>query len=413
MGKKDADKPKAIHRLDVLPLSRRRLLQAGASLAASAGMTRFATAQEPPYTDYDSVVEPFDPDPISNIRAPSLKPLRSGQIHGRWDGLANLPVPTQEIYPSAFWTSQIADRQPTKALKAQRFNIIVNAGGLAGIGRGRFNVLDQTAVYDPIVDRWASGPRLPEPKHHFHLVAHNGYLFGMGGFTTVRLGRNSIASWHMSREVLRLDSPQGRWQRLRPLPIAQSEAACVSVGGFIHLAGGRSPIGSQNALYNDHIDTDRHWVYDARQDQWFERAPMSVARNSMAAVGMRGVIYTFGGRRVSGGNLNITEAYDPLSDRWQTMRPMPRAQAGLAAASIGNTVFVFGGEYFGGPSGGGVYSEVLAYDTTEDRWRSAGLMTTPRHGLGAVSMNNAIYLIGGATQPGANGTTARVDRFLL
>ena len=137
---------------------------------------------------------------------------------------------------------------------------------------------------------------------------------------------------------------------------------------------------------------------------------MSEPRNSAAGVAIRGVIYMFGGRKVNGRNLNISEAYDPLADRWQLMRPMPVAQAGLAAAALGSTIFVFGGEYF--ENGGGVYSRVWAYDTREDRWHDAGTMPTPKHGLGAVAMNNAIYVMGGATSPGGTGTSSGLERLL-
>lgn len=398
------------------PTRRNLLKTAGAAgLVAANGLASRANAAQdarPGGTWTNNGV--VDPNALPNIQAPSLKRPALSPIQGRWASMANLPIPVQEVYPAPFWTQSIADQQSRRALRAQRFNVIVCAGGITGLDRGRFRATDETFIYDPIADRWSDGPRLPQTRHHLHLVAHNGFLFGIGGFSiSSNRRRPQTGGWTMVDDVLRLDRLDGRWQRVRSLPIPQAEAACVSVGGFIHIAGGRSPVGSQNGQWSDHIDTDKHYVYDSRTDNWFEARPMITPRNSMAAVGIRGAIYTFGGRTVNGGNVDVTEAYDPLSDRWQTMRPMPRAQAGLAAAAIGNSVFVFGGEYFGNRAGaGGVFSEVWAFDTSEDRWRSAGLMPRPRHGLGAVTLANSIYTIGGASQPGGNGTSPAVDRMI-
>ena len=353
----------------------------------------------------DSDLAPFDAD---EIPTPRLKPETSQMMKGNWTQLADMPFPVQEVYPAPFWTERVASQQTRKALKAQRFNILVNAGGIIRVENGRVVATRQVSVYDPIADRWDKGPSLPGPAHHVQLVPHNGFLFAMGGFSSE--GQNH-PGWSMRRSIYRLSSLSSRWERYGEMPNAQAEAVCASLNGFIHVVGGRSPVGSRNANWNDHIDTDRHSALDVRTGKWVEAAPMTIPRNSAAGVAVNGFLYVMGGRRVTGGNLNITEAYDPLADRWQTMRPMPQAQAGLAAAAIGSTIYVFGGEYF--DNGGGVYSKVWAYDTQNDRWRSVTPMPRPRHGLGAVSLNGAIYIVGGAAKPGGSLTSNVLDRFLL
>jgi len=40
-------------------------------------------------------------------------------------------------------------------------------------------------------------------------------------------------------------------------------------------------------------------------------------------------------------------------------------------------------------------------------------MPTPRHGLGAVTINNEIYVIGGAKLPGGNDTSAVLEKFVI
>jgi N-acetylneuraminic acid mutarotase len=88
---------------------------------------------------------------------------------------------------------------------------------------------------------------------------------------------------------------------------------------------------------------------------------------------------------------------------------MPKAQAGLAASVLGGKIYVFGGEYFN--AGGGVFPDAWEYDPRTDEWRAVAAMPRPRHGLGAVTLDNAIYVLGGAARAGAEATSAALDRF--
>ena len=79
-------------------------------------------------------------------------------------------------------------------------------------------------------------------------------------------------------------------------------------------------------------------------------------------------------------------------------------------ASVEGALYVFGGEWFDN-SGGGVYAQVWRYDPQSDSWTGMGRMPTPRHGLGAVAVRNAIATIAGAAQPSGVETTAKLDWF--
>jgi len=318
---------------------------------------------------------------------------------GAWTPLASMPFPVQEIYPAPFWRAS----SESASLKPKPFNIIVNAGGLTPIGE--HNVTDKITFYDPLYDAWGYGTPLPAPRHHIALVNNNGYLYAIGGFA-----RDQHGGWRMAGDCWRTGGVDQSWSAMAPLPHPQAESVCASIAGFIHVAGGRSPAGSANAEWNDHIDTDQHWVYDASSNRWNPLAPMPTPRNSAAGAAVNGVLYVIGGRTVSDGNVANVEVYDPLSDRWERARPMPKAQAGLAASVINDKIYVFGGEYFD-PRPGGVFSEAWEYDPYDDHWRAIAAMPRPRHGLGAVAMDNAIYVMGGAAQVGGNATSDTLDRF--
>ncbi len=318
---------------------------------------------------------------------------------GAWAPLANMPFPVQEIYPAPFWRAS----SESPSLKPKPFNIVVNAGGLRP--DAPFEVTDRVTYYDPLYDAWGFGEPLPAPRHHIALVNNNGLLYAIGGFA-----RNERGGWQMRADGWRTGSIEGPWEPIRPMPHPQAETVAVSLAGFIHVAGGRAPAGSVNADWSDHIDTDEHWLYDAAADRWVALAPMPTARNSAAGAVANGVLYVIGGRTVSDGNSAAVEIYDPLSDRWSKARPMPKAQGGLAAGVINGKIYVFGGEYFT-PRPGGVFAEAWEYDPDKDHWRAVAAMPRRRHGLGAVSMDGSIYVMGGAAKVGGAATSAALDRF--
>ena len=334
-----------------------------------------------------------------DAQTPSFAHETSDGPIGAWTPLERMPSPVQEIYPAPFW------KAPPNGggLKPDPFNIIVNAGGLTT--RGQYNVTDEVTFYDPIYNRWGFGTPLPEARHHIALVNNNGYLYGVGGFA-----RDDRGGWQMRSNCWRMGEVNGEWFDMATLPHPQAETVCLSLDGYIHVAGGRAPAGSLNQNWADHIDTDEHWVYDAASNQWFPAAPMPTARNSAAGAVVRGVLYVIGGRTVSDGNLTTVEVYDPLSDRWERAAPMPKAQAGLAASVLNGKIYVFGGEYFNA-GGGGVFAEAWEYNPREDKWRAVAAMPRPRHGLGAVSLGDAIYVLGGAARAGGADTSDALDKF--
>jgi len=318
---------------------------------------------------------------------------------GAWAPLANMPFATQEIYPAPFWKP----REVGPGLKPTPYNIIVCAGGLAPDALN--SVTADVTFYDPLYDAWGYSTPLPAPRHHVALVNNNGYLYAVGGFARDRFG-----GWQMRADCWRTGELDQPWDRMAPLPHPQAESVCESLGGFIHVVGGRAPAGSLNTNWDHHIDTDEHWMYDAASNSWRSLAPLPTPRNSAAGAVVNGVLYVIGGRTVSDGNKNVVEVYDPLSDRWATARPMPKAQAGLAAAVLNGHIYVFGGEYFSAASGG-VYAESWEYNPDTDEWRAVAAMPRPRHGHGAVPIDNAIYVMGGASSPGGVNTSAALDKF--
>jgi hypothetical protein len=331
---------------------------------------------------------------------------------GTWTERRDMPFPVQEIYPTAFW------RTDPSGLAPRPGSLLVNAGGIVPQTQHAHRVTDRTTFYDRNTEWWGEGPRLPEPRHHLALCNHNGKLYGVGGFFS-----DAGGMWRMRPNVWRLDDLNAPlWYGMTSLPIPNAEGVVFSLGGLMHVIGGRAPAGTSNREWRDHLDTDRHWVYDDAKDKWESRAPLPRPRNSMAAAVIGDSVYVIGGRTVDGGNTPSNEVYVPWTDRWQKAAPMPssrrtpgapQGQSGLAAAVWRKKIYVFGGEWWIDEETGGVYSDVWEYNPPKDEWRSLAPMPRPRHGLGAVALEDGIYVAGGASGWGMSGITAALDRFVI
>src|SRR5215217_6792879 len=229
-------------------------------------------------------------------------PAVARQSRPAWSARAAMPWPVQEIYC------------------AVRGDEIVVAGGLVGLPAGELHIEDRTAVYRPAEDRWAEGPRLPQPRHHPMLIADGDTVYALGGY-----GRTEAGDWTAMTEVWALKGDA--WEPSVAMPAPQSETVGVSHQGRLHLITGRAPSGAANGQWNDQADIADHRVFLPAEGRWETASPCPMARNSAAAAVLDGAIWVAGGRTVSGGGTGRLDRYDPAADRWDTLAPIPRSEA--------------------------------------------------------------------------------------
>lgn len=310
----------------------------------------------------------------------------------QWDTLAPMPIGVQEIYP------------------AVHQGRLVVAGGLSSeLPAAQGHLSNALQIYDPAHNRWTLGPNLPEGRHHAQLVSLNASLYLIGGFVRCAQG-----DWCASRDLLRLDEGSLTWQRLGALPQALTESTAFVLRGQIHLVSGRSPRGEANAQWGDHHDVDWHWVYQAEQDQWQALPGGPEAKSSAAVFVVADQTYLVGGRRYNGANLRSVHRLDQASGRWLKQKPLAFAQAAHGVGAVGaknEWLCSVGGEY--AENGGGVLGQVQCRPAADEDWQVLTHMPEPRHGLGVLSLDGHLYVIGGARQPGLSQTSPRLDRISL
>ena len=334
---------------------------------------------------------------------------------GTWSSGVPLPFPVQEIYPCAHdraihLAGGFVAEDGTISGPTDSYHTFTPVGPDSN-EKERAN--PPAAWFSPS-ERQTNRSALPTARHHPHLVSFAGELLIFAGFespSAEAAWTMQVTGWRFTQVYPRYGPPFHTAKAAAPtLPAPCAEAVVGVLGdGALHLAGGRTPKGTANANWNDHIDTDHHFVLADLNGQWDTAAPCLSKRNSAAGGVIDGNLHIVGGRTVGGGNVATHEVYDHAEDRWRTAAPMPQAQGGLAAAAIGDKLYVFGGEYF--TDGGGVYKEAWAYDASTDTWSALPDMPNPRHGLGAVALDGKIYVIGGALQASGVDTSAIVDVF--
>lgn len=322
---------------------------------------------------------------IAVICGQSLLSTASAKSEFHWSIGPSLPLSVQEIYP------------------AVHDNSIYVVGGLTA-GKQAFSVSDQVFRLRQGDDKWQTLQAFPEPTHHVMLVSAGESLWAFGGFTESEDGQ-----WTNSSSVYEFDDQSQTWQKRSPMPVRLSESISAVINGKVHLAGGRTARG-KNYHWQHHLDSDWHGVYDPQTQVWKTAAPLPTPRNSACSVVYNNQWHVLGGRTVNKGNSSAHEVFDITTDEWKAEKPMPQPEAGTACALLGDSIFVFGGEYFD-EQGGDVYPTVWRYELKRKRWSEAAIMPVPRHGLGAVTFDNAIWLIGGAAEAGAKDTRHTVSHF--
>ena len=246
-----------------------------------------------------------------------------------------------------------------------------------------------TQFYDPTINNWDLGTRLPEPVHHAMLVTYRDQLVVLGGF---RSHDNAVTSDRM----LLLDTNTNKWVDGPPLRHPRAAGGAAVVGGKIVVVGGR--VGNPEQLVTQ---TE---VYDGTG--WRDAADIPVPGDHLAVTADSSYLYAVGGREfTAGSNKNVVQRYDPKADRWDVLPPTPEPVSGAGAAIVDGQLLVAGGERVTG-----VFTTVQAYDLTASKatWTTLPALTPGRHGLGVTAIGKTLYAIGGATKAGHTASTKLV-----
>lgn len=249
---------------------------------------------------------------------------------------------------------------------------------------GGFNassgVVPRVSVFDPVACSWSEGPPLPRAVHHINAAVVANTIFVLGGLQEPGFAAvGTVWAWEVGSTA---------WTPRTAMPAGTERGSAVTaaIGGSIYVAGG----------YRGRAVAD-HSRYIVAEDRWEALRPLPAPRDHGCGGALAGSVWVVGGRNGAIEAIaNTTFRFDPLADSWSTHAPMPTARGGTACAAVTDRLVVFGGEGNVNQTSG-VFPNVEAYSPSMDRWVTLPDMPTPRHGMAAASVDDTIYVPGGAT----------------
>ncbi|HMJ15529.1 MAG TPA: kelch repeat-containing protein, partial [Polyangiaceae bacterium] len=237
-------------------------------------------------------------------------------------------------------------------------------------------------AYNSSTNSWRSIANFPSALHHANAAVVNGRLYVAGFYVG-----NSFTN--TDGRVFVYDAQQNAWQAKTAMPAGTERAAsCVAVlGTKIYLFGGARGGTLANAS-----------AYDVNADSWETLPDLPESREHCVAAALADKLYVASGRASGiGGFRPKTWQFDPVARSYTEKAAIPTPRGGTAGAVLGGRLVVFGGEG-NGASASGVFPHIEAYSPESNAWQSLPDMLVPRHGFGAATLAQRIYLPGGATQ---------------
>lgn len=197
--------------------------------------------------------------------------------------------------------------------------------------------------------------------------------------------------WTASDRLFIYDPKTNEWTQGNPMPTPRGYPTANFVDGTLYVVGGDGGTAKERAALNA---TES---YDPVTNQWTSHASMPTARHHAASAVVDGKLYVVGGRIGEElNNVDLIEAYDPISDSWTIdLEPMPSKRSGIGAVSVNGSIYVLGGE-----QNQGTFDNNERYNPVNNIWTEVEPMPTPRHGLGVASIDDKIYAIGGGPERG-------------
>lgn len=260
-------------------------------------------------------------------------------------------------------------------------------------GRGN----KDTDIYDPATNTWSVGASPPIELHHFQPVGYQGKLYVTAALTGGYPRENPVSDFHV------YDPAMDEWSTGARIPAARergSAGVAVYQDKFYVVSG----------IQDGHWAGWVPWfdVYDPATDTW-EQLPDAPRSRDHVAVGIaNNKLYVAGGRTSSRSTNEVfsltiapVDMYDFATGEWTTLpNDIPTQRAGNSTVVLGNYLVVIGGERANAAGSAEAVDTVEALDLTTNEWLELPSLNRSRHGTSAVFFDNKMYTAAGSAGGG-------------
>jgi hypothetical protein len=284
-------------------------------------------------------------------------------------------------------------------------------GGCVSISLGNCTSQLSSVEYAPInsdgtVGTWALTTSFTTSRQNFATVAYNGYLYIMGGSTSLN---------DVQYAPIYANGALGSWSATTTFTTARFGLAATASNGYLYLAGGCSSTASNcgSSLMND--------VQYAKIDPAGVTGPYATNASTLstsggqwsaATVAYGGYMYILGGINTQSVNATVSTVYyakingNGSLGSWSLTTAFNGARSGLAAAAYNGYMYITGGTHTTSDTSCSptaslyctdVQKAAINSDGTLGAWASAGsnYSAIGRANLGAVAYDGHLYVMGG------------------
>ena len=289
----------------------------------------------------------------------------------------------------------------TSALPSARMwhSSVAHNGFLYAIGGGTSLFASLSDVlYAPInangtVGGWSTTTALPSGRLYHTSVAYNGFVYAIGGGTTI----GNILSDVLVAPI-NANGSVGSWSTTTALPAVRFVHSTVVHNGFIYVIGG-SPDGA--TVYNDVLFAPLH--ANGTVGAWSTSTALPSGRVFHSSVAQGGYLYVVAGQ---GSDANYTPTSEvtvaPINANgsigaWTTTTALPSARSNHTCAVYNGFVHVVGGDtrFGGGSPFGDVLLAPLNDNGSIGPWTSTSPLPSARAYHASVAYNGIVYALGG------------------
>jgi hypothetical protein len=334
----------------------------------------------------------------------------------------NLCPPENETLPCPAPQGAILPWHPSPAelqLPAARTDGVVAALGTTYLYAGGSDgtaATDTVFVSHPVgegnIDRWSSGPSLPEARSNAASAVIGTTLYVIGGLDASGAPTSTVFSLTVAN-----DGTIGDWKTedAITLPEPRAGASAVAVSDGLVVMGGSGPNGPTRTVWKSQQDSSG--VLKA----WTQQQPMYDDATDAMAVHVGDVIFLTGGTNGSGspvatvqvglvGGPDATKTDPNIVYRWQVSAQtnLPEPRTNLATFTVNGTIYVVGGNNGSGPQGQ-TWWAIPNADGSIPEWHHLDQTDLGQgiEGTAPFSAGPFAFIVGGQTTSGLTASAAR------